>query len=227
MNDRPLIAHVAIAGLMAWTLAAALRLGVSSLLRWLPNPAGPANENPLSGLHSPGFTIGVFRTTGFLSWLCLSLSDPSDWLVWIALAGPGSLLAWIDMRTCFLPSRLIHLGVAGAIAGAGVASTMARSWLPMIGALTAGGLAIGFFWVFWRFSAGRLGFGDVRLAGLIGISTGAVGLAVPSFLLGTSAAAVWGLILRRRSGADVPFPYGPGLLVGPPLALVSAVLLPG
>ena len=88
-------------------------------------------------------------------------------------------------------------------------------------------MATAFFWVVWRFSNG-LGFGDVRLAGLLGVVAGTQGpgFVVWTFVLGTFTGAVWGLVLRWRRKADGPFPYGPALLIGPLLALVISWLAP-
>jgi leader peptidase (prepilin peptidase)/N-methyltransferase len=80
----------------------------------------------------------------------------------------------------------------------------------------------------WRVSHG-FGFGDVRLAGLIGIVAGSRGgaFALAAFFLGTLVGAAWALVQRRRKGIDEPFAYGPALLLGPLVALLVSWLMPG
>jgi prepilin signal peptidase PulO-like enzyme (type II secretory pathway) len=63
------------------------------------------------------------------------------------------------------------------------------------------------------------GFGDVNLAGLIGLALGWPGVLV-GLVLGIFAAGAYSLILvawmaaRRRYSAFTPFPYGPFLILG-------------
>ncbi len=78
----------------------------------------------------------------------------------------------------------------------------------------------------WRLSGGQLGFGDVRLAGLLGAATGAVApsLAVWTFLLGSVVGAGVGdrCAAARHQGVSVR----PSMLLGVPLAVVLTHLLP-
>jgi leader peptidase (prepilin peptidase)/N-methyltransferase len=77
----------------------------------------------------------------------------------------------------------------------------------------------------WRLSRGGLGFGDVRLAPVLGAAGAAVGwpTLVTTLLLGSLAGAVVGVVLalRGRRGA---FPYAPSMLAGAFLACGLRVL---
>ena len=86
----------------------------------------------------------------------------------------------------------------------------------LVAAVAVGG---GLFHLLWRWT-GAFGYGDVRLAATIGAVTAldSVELVTTSLLLGTLVGAVWGVV-HRLAGGRGAFPYGPGLLAGPFLAL--------
>jgi leader peptidase (prepilin peptidase)/N-methyltransferase len=128
----------------------------------------------------------------------------------LALAGPA--LAAIDLDVMRLPNAIlgpatltIIAGLASTILTRGEAATALRG-------LGIGTLAGGIFWLLNVVSRDGVGFGDVKLAALIGASTGAVGVAAAwwSLLIGSAVALVW---MNRRHLAG-PLPFGPWLLVG-------------
>lgn len=210
------------APLLALLLSGVLTVLTPPLLRWLPVPADEEEAPPpFSELDTAGFRWAVFVSTAVLAWLAFSLTPPGQWPAWAPLATLGTLLGLIDLRTTFLPLRLNHLAIVLAIAGAGAAAWLGASWEPLLWAGIGGAGAASAFWLLWRFTAGGLGFGDVRLAGLIGLVAGATSppLVLWSFLLGSAAGAVWGGVLWWRRGRDGAFAYGPALLLGPYLAL--------
>nr|WP_300148711.1 A24 family peptidase [Propionicimonas sp.] len=217
-----------LACLVALALAAVITAATPTLLGWLPVPADEEEVAPFSTLDSPRFRSSVFWVTVVAGGTVLCLTTPAHWAVWAPFAGLGALLGVIDLRTAFLPLRLTYLTLALVLLGSGVAAWLDASWVPLVGAAAgaAGGAAV--FWVVWRFSGDQLGFGDVRLAGVIGAAAGSGGstLLLWSFLLGTLAGAVWGIVVRLRRHAQAEFPYGPALLLGPPLALVVQAVLP-
>lgn len=215
--------------LLAPLLALALTAVTPTLLRRLPVPPDEDGVAPFAELATPSFLVAVFGcATAAGAVAFLTLPAPA-WPPWAVLVTLGSLLGLIDLRTGFLPLRLNRAAICAAAAGAGLSAWLRADWLVLAWAAGAAALAAGFFWLVWRLSSG-LGFGDVRLAGLIGIVTGSTGLSLAfwSFLLGTLVGAAWGLVARCRRGSDGPFPYGPALLLGPVLGLlVSRLWLPG
>lgn len=211
-----------LACLLAIGLAALLTIAVPSLLRWCPLPQEAGDLRPFEELASASFRSTVFGVSALAGVVAFVLTAPRYWAVWAPFVTVGALLAVVDLRTRFLPFRLNYLALGLALAGAAVVSGFEGSWHSLLVAGAAGAVATAVFWVIWRFSGDRLGFGDVRLAGLIGVVTGAHSPYLPvwAFLLGSVAGGVWGIVEWIRKGKDGEFAYGPAMLLGPVLALV-------
>ncbi|CAL8968082.1 hypothetical protein PROP_00200 [Propionicimonas sp. T2.31MG-18] len=216
--------------LVAVLLSAAVALATPALLRRQPLPEDADDLPPFADLATPRFRLAVLVVSALATTLALLLTAPEHWAVWAPFTSLGALLVLVDLRTTYLPLRLNYLVLALSLAGAGVAAALTRTWQPLVGAAVTGAVAAGVLWLVWRASGGRLGFGDVRLAGLIGVVTGTQGLPLPvwAFVLGSATGAVWGVVSWLRRGGDGAFPYGPALWLGPLLALlVRRALLPG
>jgi leader peptidase (prepilin peptidase)/N-methyltransferase len=144
-------------------------------------------------------------------------------LVVLPLVPVGVALAVIDWRTRMLPTRLIAPAYALTVA------TILVAWLAeghhlgdleraALGWLVYGGM----FFVLWFVYPRGLGYGDVRLSGVLGLALGWVGWSElllgiwDGLLLGGILGAVLALVTRRRD-----YPFGPFMLVG---ALSGAVL---
>jgi leader peptidase (prepilin peptidase)/N-methyltransferase len=134
------------------------------------------------------------------------------------------VLSMIDLDTMTLPRRIVYLGAGAGAVLLTVASVAAgepeRLWWAAAGA--AGALA--FFLALHLASPRAMGFGDVRLAALIGLYLGWLGLReVPvglflGFLLGAVVGVVALVIGRAARKTQVPF--GPFLAAG---ALVTVM----
>jgi leader peptidase (prepilin peptidase)/N-methyltransferase len=136
---------------------------------------------------------------------------------WLYVAGVGIVLAYVDVRTRLLPTRLIAPSYAIVVALVCLAALLGQNTHALarsgLGWLAMGG----FYFVLWFVYPRGLGYGDVRLAGLLGLALGYVGWSAvitglyAGFLLG----GVGGLLLaglkvvnRRR------FAFGPFMLLG-------------
>jgi leader peptidase (prepilin peptidase)/N-methyltransferase len=139
------------------------------------------------------------------------------------LAAAGVVLAVVDPALHRLPDRIVlpsypiagGLLAAGALPGGDV-RPLARAGL--------GALAL--FAAYYLLAvAGGVGFGDVKLAGVLGLVLGWSGW--PQVVLGAALAFVYGglcsamLLLARRVGRKSRVPYGPFMLAG---ALTAVVL---
>lgn len=222
-----------VALLLAVALAAAVTAAVPALLRWCPipddEPDGPEAEQvpPFVSLATPRFRATAFACASIAAATAFLLTPPALWAVWAPLATLGVLLVLVDLHTTFLPLRLTYLAVGLTVVGAAGAAWLLRDWTPLVWGVAGGIGCAAWFAAMWWLGRGRMGFGDVRLAGLLGLVAGATSpmLVIWALLLGTLAAAMWGLVARWRRGRDAPFPYGPGLALGPFLALVLSWVL--
>lgn len=156
--------------------------------------------------------------------LLLGLRLDFSWelLALAAFVPAGVALFVIDTRTRYLPTWLIGPFYPWMVV-VGVAAAIERgTWTPILGELAGWLVYGGFFVLIWLLvPAGGLGYGDVRLAGLLGLGLGlvswgafAVGMFAGIALGGLTAAAM--LVIRRRKH----YPYGPYLLIG---AVIGAV----
>lgn len=208
--------------LLALLAAGLLTAATGPILRRLPIPPDEPDARPYSELDSRTFRITVALTTLVGGLIAYYLTDPRLWLAWTALVLTGPLLGLIDLHTGLLPLRLNYVGLGIAVAGAGLAAWLTGNpgLLLWAGAGGLGGFAL--FWLVWYVSGQRMGFGDVRLAAVLGVVAGAtsIPLLLWAFLLGSLVGVVWGLIAAR--GRGTPYPYGPSMLLGPPLALIAA-----
>lgn len=213
---------------MALILAAALALVAPAILRRLPLPPDEPDVRPYHEFGTRRFRCVVGVCSAAALALALGIADPWLWLAWLALGTGGVLLAVIDAHTGLLPLRLTRTTWLLAAAGVLIASLGVGEWSPVVGAVIGGSAAGGFFYLLWRLGRG-LGFGDVRLVGLIGTVTGATSASLTawSLLLGGLVGVAWGVATRVHRGADGPFPYGPALVSGPFLALALSALAAG
>jgi leader peptidase (prepilin peptidase)/N-methyltransferase len=155
------------------------------------------------------------------TWMASTNSWPlAPVLLPLTLAGPA--LAAIDLDVMRLPNNI--LGPVAVVTVAGLAFTIALDGRPDT-ALTgaAGGLiAGGAFWLLNLITRGGIGFGDVKLVAVIGVSVGAISLVAVwwAVLVGSLTALIWAK-MTHRSG---PFPYGPCLMLGGCVAVLTSAL---
>jgi leader peptidase (prepilin peptidase) / N-methyltransferase len=141
-------------------------------------------------------------------------------LVVLLLVPVGVALAVVDWRTRLLPTWVIRpaygLVVVTVLLSWLLAGDLGEPW-PLVRALLGGLLAGGLYYVLWWVYPRGMGFGDVRLSGILGIALGCLGWSelvvgiYGGFLLGGVIGGVL-TVLRRvdRTG----YPFGPFMLVG-------------
>ncbi len=140
-------------------------------------------------------------------------------------------LGLIDLEHGLVPDRLVLLGVVLALLISPLWPLLGveRSLGPVEGSLgsalssvAAGAGALLLFLAVVLLSHGRMGWGDVKLAGLIGLLTGVPGVAVALWLAFVTGGAVVLLLLglRRRSRKDA-IPFAPFLAAGGVVALLG------
>ncbi len=141
----------------------------------------------------------------------------------VVLAGALVPLSIIDLRTRRLPREIIYVAAAvGApllVVAALVAGEPERIWWAAVGA----GSGLGFFLALYFGWRGGMGDGDVRLAGLLGLYLGWIGLAhIPvGLFLGFLAGSLAGIVaLARGGGRKTALPFGPFMAIGAVVAML-------
>jgi leader peptidase (prepilin peptidase)/N-methyltransferase len=134
----------------------------------------------------------------------------------------GVLLAVIDWKVKRLPTRLVYLTLAGVGAGLVFASLVEWDWKPLATAVLGGLLFANAFYLLWfltrKFSGMLLlGFGDVRLAAVLGLLLGWYGLEY--VLYGALAGHLLALVLAvamsiKERKVLVRYSFGPPLIAG-------------
>lgn len=130
----------------------------------------------------------------------------------------GVVLTYVDIRVHLLPNAIVlpsYLVVLGLLAVGGLAS---GEWAPVGWAVVWGAAIWTLFAVIVLIYPPGMGFGDVKLVGLLGLGVGWFGPGhvlsgvVAGFLLGGVVGL--GLLLARRTTRKSPIPFGPFLVAG-------------
>jgi len=201
-------------------VCAGLGLLVPGLIAWIPEPDEPddakepyAEIAARSGLRwraalASGLAGGALGAGVGPGWPLVHL---------IPLVPVGVALAIVDWRTRLLPTRVIAPSYAVVVVGVLVGWVATRDTDDLVragwGWLVAGGL----YWLMWRIYPRGMGYGDVRLSGVLGIALGQLGWGpllvgvYAGFLLG---GVIGGLLSLIRVVERKGYPFGPFMLVG-------------
>ncbi len=127
-------------------------------------------------------------------------------------------VALTDLSTRLVPRRLVYPCAGLMVVFFLIAAAVDHATSHLSGAAIGGAVAFGAFFVVWWFVPRGMGFGDVRLAGVIGIATGWLSLlhAYAAFFVGFIAGLVFGLVAIAASGGGrrTRIPFAPALAVG-------------
>ncbi|MGC8462194.1 MAG: prepilin peptidase [Acidimicrobiales bacterium] len=130
-----------------------------------------------------------------------------------------------DLSHRLVPRRLVYPG-AVVVAAALVADALnEQDPRRLVGAAIGGAVAFGVFFAVWWFVPRGMGFGDVRLAGLIGLALGYLGLfdAYLGFLSAFVLGALGGVAVMvvTGSGRRTRVPFAPALAAGAVIAVLA------
>ncbi|MER5700450.1 A24 family peptidase [Micromonospora sp. NPDC002296] len=136
----------------------------------------------------------------------------------LAVAALGLVLAVVDLACLRLPDPLVGAAALAAVVGLVAAASVAGRPDRLLGPLAGAALSFTGYALLALLPGSRLGFGDVKLAAVLGLPLGwlgwpplLTGLVLPHALHGL---AVLGLLAARRVRRDTLLPLGPALLVG-------------
>lgn len=177
----------------------------------------------------------------------IEISNALLWavLAWWAIAAGGliaSMLPWllilssaclalvvIDLQHHRLPDAIVLVLYPGMVIGLIVSGLLAGEW-NVAGALIGAVAWLAVIGGLWFVSGGRgMGFGDVKLAPVLGATLGWIGW--QSAVVGLMAAFVLGgvigvvLLVTRRAGRRSRIPFGPYLVAGTVIGIVYGAWL--
>jgi leader peptidase (prepilin peptidase)/N-methyltransferase len=156
----------------------------------------------------------------------MALKFGLDWQLpaYIYLAAVGVALALIDLDVKRLPNALTYPSYVVGAALLGVAAATGHGSSPYIRALLGMVALFGFYFVLVLVYPSGMGFGDVKLAGVLGLYLGWLGWgslivgAFAGFLLGALVGI--GLMLFKGEGRKAKIPFGPFMLTGAFIAIL-------
>lgn len=133
-------------------------------------------------------------------------------------------LAAVDLDRYLLPRKIVYATALVVAAGLFLASGLQNRWGHLGVAFICAASAFAVFFTINAVRSAWMGFGDVRLAGLIGLALGWLGpwYVVVGFMAANLAGAVVGvaMILTGRASRTTPLPYGVFLAGGALLAIL-------
>ena len=209
-----------ILGLLAVTIGVAVGLVQQRTLSTLRYRIDTETDQP-----APPRRLGVVWLTTMattVTAMLIGTGQPFGWGL-VPLTVTGAWLAAVDLDVQRLPNKvLLPTGTATLLTVAILAAVLS-AWTALLFGLACG-IACGGLLAFMSRSGGGFGFGDVKLAAVIGLALGPInwGLAWVAMVIG----AVAGLIYAKVTSQRRDFPFGPSLLLGGLAAALLALALP-
>ncbi len=141
-----------------------------------------------------------------------------EFIAFLYLAAISVALTLIDIDFHRLPNAIVLPSYAVGAALLGAAGLLTANYASLIGAAIGGVSLFAFYLVLALAYPRGMGFGDVKLAGVLGLYLGYLGWgpllvgAFAAFLVGGLFSIV--LLLTRRVGRKAGIPFGPWMLAG-------------
>jgi len=196
--------------------------------------AAPAEPGPvpvrhlLPSGHSTPRMAGAAVVTGGL-WAAAALRFGQHlvvmpFLVFLAL---GVVVSVTDLSHRLIPRKLLYAAVALILPLEVIVSAVDDTWHAVLLDVIGGASAYAALFLVWFFApyfrGNAMGFGDVNLSGVIGLTVGYLGLVhvYLAFLSGFVIGLVFGLVFAAVSGTGrkTYFPFGPSLCAGAVVAI--------
>ena len=221
--------------------AAAGAAVLAALLAWiaprvvvaLPEPEEPAEDKrayaelgAATGLGPRLAAVAALAAAG----VGLVLGIDGVVAVWVYVCAVGTVLAYVDWHTKLLPFRLVAPSYVIVAVLVSLAALVERDVDMLVRAAAGWLLAFGAFVLMWLVYSKGIGYGDVRLSGVLGMALAAVGW--QELLVGMYAAFLFGavgggLLSLARKVDRKGYPFGPFMVLGAWFGVVSGPLLAG
>ncbi|HYJ68568.1 MAG TPA: A24 family peptidase [Nocardioidaceae bacterium] len=214
-----------VAAALAAAVAAAVGSQLPAVIARLPEPKDAAEDKPLY--------VDLARARGLGVWCAVIAGLAAGTLgavlgfdaglpTWTFLCVIGVGLSFIDWRTKLLPIRVVMPSYAIVAGSLLIAASATSDWDSLIRAAIGWAATFGIFALMWLIYPKGLGYGDVRLSGVLGMALAWQGW--PELVIGLYAAfLIGGLVGAVLSALKIVdrkgYPFGPFLLFGAWLAV--------
>ncbi len=138
-------------------------------------------------------------------------------LAYLLIIGSVLIIVFIyDLKTYLIPDKVVYPAIVLALL-----FRLLTDWSSLPMALLAGLGASAFFFIIWAISRGKwMGFGDVKLALLMGLFLGWPSILVALFSAFFIGAIIGiGLMIAKKKQLKSQVPFGPFLVIGAFIAL--------
>ncbi len=176
---------------------------------------------PISGRY-PAIELLTAFVFAALAWALLEQPLALPAYLWVAAVGVA--LAAIDIDTKRLPDVLTLPSYLVVLALLVLPAIAYDAWSSYFEAVGGAGVLFGFYYLLAFIKPGAMGFGDVKLAGVLGLVLGWLGWGVLilggflGFLLGGVLGVA--LMVAGRAGRRSKIPFGPFMLAGALIAVL-------
>lgn len=167
-------------------------------------------------------TSAGFAAAAALSWQRGTLELLPTWWFLVAV---GVMLSAIDLRHHRLPDSIVAPSYVAIGLLLAFASLYGDGWWPLGRAAIGGAALLALYALIAAVYPSGMGWGDVKLAGLLGSFTAFVGFpaltvgALASFVL-AAPVAMW-LVAARSAGSRTRVPFGPFMVAGAMVGVAS------
>ena len=197
----------------------------------VPRPVEEPKELYVDIARSPGLRWRAAVATGLTAFALGAAVGWSPALTFLMYLAPvGVALAVVDWRTRLLPTKVIAPSYAVVAALAALSAWVEGDWSALLTAALGWLVAGGTFFLMWFIYPRGMGYGDVRLSGVLGIALGYLGWSellvgvYAGFILG----GVGGLLLSVLRIVDrKAYPFGPFMLVGAVVGVLTGPYVAG
>ncbi len=178
--------------------------------------------HPVVELLCPLLFLGAVATVGLDDWRILVVL----WLI-----PTGVAVAAIDLRTLIVPTRIVWPAFVVTVALSVLAAGVDGRWGWLLNAAVGLLVLAGPLFLLWFLIPAGMGFGDVRLAVLLGWSVGffsgvrptaAVVLLLICLTIAALVGLVLGIVALGARGRKAKVPFGPALLISGYLCILWA-----
>ncbi len=223
-----------VVALLCALAAGAGGLAVPWLIGRLPEPehseAAPGEDpKPLyvDVAARRGLAVGAAATSAVLAALVALALGPDPWLVALVPLVPTCVsLAFVDWHTRLLPSRIVLPATTYAAIVALLLWPLTGDYHDLVRAAIGMVATWGVYALLWFIYPRGMGYGDVRLAALVGLALGHVGWAellvgvYTGFLVFGLPGLLLALVRWDRKLLRTAYPFGPFMLLGALLGLL-------